>query len=351
MAVGRFAALLIGLAAGLGIALKPHFVLFWLAVECYLRRVRPESVAVVLVGLAYLAAVPLIAPEYFEVVRGMGGPYYDYLSNSLLVTALLGDGAPIPLVACLAYVAMRHTSRHPRLWTLLLVATVALYLSAVLQHKGWRYHYYPSMATGLLLLGCILADARRPLQAPLERVYAAVAASVTGGLAVWTVLACLLQAADPLNPRYDADPDIGRLLPLVREQSAGGKVMVLSWSMASSFPLLTDAGVEPASRFNAIWMLAAEYRERLRSPEPLRYRSRAEMSSLERYMNDAVIEDFRRHRPTLVLGLRPAPDLPEWGLRRLDHVGYFTRDSSFARLFADYAFMGEVGQYVVYRRR
>jgi hypothetical protein len=52
----------------------------------------------------------------------------------------------------------------------------------------------------------------------------------------------------------------------------------------------------------------------------------------------------------MVLALRAAPDLPQWGLRRLDHLGYFSRDTSFARLFADYGFMAEVGQYAVYRR-
>jgi hypothetical protein len=29
----------------------------------------------------------------------------------------------------------------------------AFYVSALLQHKGWRYHSYPSMGTGTALLG------------------------------------------------------------------------------------------------------------------------------------------------------------------------------------------------------
>jgi hypothetical protein len=29
----------------------------------------------------------------------------------------------------------------------------AFHVSALLQHKGWRYHSYPSMGTGTALLG------------------------------------------------------------------------------------------------------------------------------------------------------------------------------------------------------
>ena len=347
----------LGLAAGIGIALKPYFALMWIAVEAYLLLaarvrplVRPESAAVMAVGVLYLAAVPIVTPEYFQVVRTMAGPYYDFLSNDLWFTAFLGDGAAIPIVAALAWTALHRSARTRPLWDVFVVATLALYFSAVLQHKGWRYHFYPSIATGLLLLGLITLDVRRPVRAGVARVYLSMAGAVTGGLLVWTLLACMLQARDPLNPRYDADPDLARLAPVVRAQAGNGSAMMLSYSMASTFPLITYAGVESASRFNALWILGAVYRDRTRAAEPLRYRTVAEMGPLERYLNESVVDDLRRNRPEVVVALRAAPDLPQWGLRRLDHVRYFSRDSSFARLFADYGFVTEVGQYMVFRR-
>ncbi|HUF36793.1 MAG TPA: hypothetical protein VMN37_12635 [Gemmatimonadales bacterium] len=346
-----------GLAAGVGIALKPYFVFLWVAREACLLlrlgrayRLRREAVLVVLVGAAYLAAVARWSPEYFDVVRLMAGPYYTFLRNSLPVTALLGDGAVVPLAALLGYAALRRWARRPDLGMVLAAATAALYLSAVVQHKGWRYHFYPSIATGVLLLGLLALDLRRPVQGLAARVYAHLAAGVTITLAAWTALACIVQALDPHHSRYDADPDIARLVPVVRERAGGGGVMVLSWSMASTFPLVTYSGVRSVSRFNHLWIPGAVYHDAIYAEGPLRYREPAERGTLERYLTDAVVEDLEAGRPRLLLVLRPAPDRREWGLRRLDFLKYFGQDPRFARLFARYRHTGTIGEYWLFER-
>jgi hypothetical protein len=354
--VSRAEAITLGVAAGLGIGLKPYFVLLWLALQAYLwaamrpRRLTPESMAVVGVGVVYLVTVALWAPEYRQIVGLMAGPYYEFLSNTLLFTAVLGDGAVIPLAAGLTFVALRHLSRHPRLWAALMVSVVALYGSAVLQHKGWRYHFYPSMALGIVLLGLVAVDRRRPVTTRTERAYSVLAAAMVAGVGLWTAVACVLQAVSPLAPRYDADPDVGRLIPLVRDRAAGGSVMVLSWSIASTYPLVNYSGVRSASRFNSLWILGAVYRNQTMDAAPIRYRERAGMSPLETYLDDAVVEDLGRERPRLIVALRPAPDRPEWKLRRLNFIAYFLRDPRFARLFSRYRFVGEVGEYWLFER-
>jgi hypothetical protein len=356
--VSRPVKLAIGLAAGIGIALKPYFALLWLGLEAYLwaasrsRRLpfRVESLMVVGVGAAYLAAVVLWAPQYLDIVRRMAGPYYDFLSNPLGLTALLGDGAVIPLAAALGYVALHRLSRRPRLSAVLLVATIALYASAVLQHKGWRYHFYPSMAIGITLLASLVADLRRRPASLSARAYFGMAAALVAGTVGWTGVAAIVQSIDPLHPRYDADPDVGRLIPVVRGDGNGGSVMVFSWSIASTYPLVNYSGVESASRLNSMWILGAVYRERIMADAPLRYRERAGMEDLERYLNDAVVEDLARRRPRMLIVLRPAPDRREWGLRRLDFIAYFMGDARFARLFSRYNFTGEIGQYWIFER-
>lgn len=356
--VSRPVALAIGLAAGIGIALKPYFALLWLGLEAYPwaasrpRRLplRAESLMVIGVGAAYLAAVVLWTPQYLDVVRRMAGQYYDFLSNPLWLTALVGDGAVIPLAAALAYIALHRLSRRPRLSAVLLAATLALYASAVLQHKGWRYHFYPSMAIGITLLGSLVADLRRRPDSQAGRAYFGMAAALVAGTAVWTSVAAIVQSIDPLHPRYDADPDVGRLIPAVRGHGTGGSVMVFSWSIASAYPLMNYSGAESASRFNSMWILGAVYRDRIMAEAPLRYRERAGMGDLEGYLNDAVVEDLARRRPRMLIVLRPAPDRREWGLRRLDFLAYFMHDARFERLFARYNFAGEIGQYWIFER-
>ena len=346
-----------GLAAGVGIALKPYFVGLWLAREACLLlwlgrgyRLRLESLLVVLVCTAYLAAVALWSREYFDVVRLMAGPYHTFLRNSLAATALLGDGAAVPLAAMLGYAALRRHAGRPELWAVLAAATAGLYLSAVLQQKGWRYHYYPSIATGVMLLGLMALDHRRPLAGLAARAYAFIAAGVTITLGLWTVLACIVQALDPHHSRYDADPDVARLVPAVRERAGDGGFMVLSWSMASAFPLATYSGARSVSRFNHLWIPGAVYRDAIYGEGPLRYRAREEMGPLERYLGDAVVEDLEAGQPRLLLVLRPAPDQPGWGLRRLDFLKYFGQDPRFARLFARYRYVEMIGEYWLFER-
>jgi hypothetical protein len=73
------------------------------------------------------------------------------------------------------------------------------------------------------------------------------------------------------------------------------------------------------------------------------------MAPLERWFVDAVVEDLERASPTMILALRPGPDRPPYGLRRLDFIEYFLRDRRFARLFRRYTFERQVGQYWIFR--
>jgi hypothetical protein len=352
---GPRGSLLAGLAAGVGIALKPYFIVLWVALEALVllhrRSGRPwlrlETAMIVTVGLVYLLTVVFWARGYFDVVRTMGGAYYQFMHNSLATTALLGDGAQLPVVSLVAYLGLRSEARHRESWSVLACATAALWVAAVLQHKGWRYHFYPALCLGLLLLGLIVLD-RQPKAGRLRRLYAGVATVALWGVVLVTTAACVRQLADPRNPRYDSDPDVSRLVPIVA-RAAGHHVLMLSWSAASAFPLMMYAGVENASRFNHLWILAAEYWHELWQAAPIRYRTRDEMAPLERWFVDAVVEDVERTAPTMILALRPGPDRRPYGPRRLDFIEYFLRDRRFAQIFQRYTFEGQVGEYWIFR--
>jgi len=126
--------------------------------------------------------------------------------------------------------------------------------------------------------------------------------------------------------------------------------MVLSYNIGSTFPLVNYAGVESASRFPQLWILAAEYADRLKADAPLQYRKPAEMRPSERYLLESVVADFARHTPRLLLVLRNARDDQVNGLRRFDYLAYFGRDTRFAGLLEHYEFAENVGEYAVYRR-
>lgn len=353
--VSRAAAIVAGLMAGFAIALKPYFVLLPLAVEASLLparlalRTRPELPAAAAVLLGYLAAVVLWAGAYWGVIREMGTAYFTFLRESVLLTAVAGDGAGVALCAMLAYLALRGRGRRMPMAIVLLAATIGLFASAVLQQKGWRYHFYPSMGTGLLLLGA-LASIRPAARSLAARVYRAAAVAVLVCLPLSVVVGAVARMRDPLGPDHVADPDLPALAQLVRREAPGGTLLVLSSNMASAFPLVPESGVRWASRFPSVWMLAAAYQEEIASRRPLRYREPAARSALERTMSQAVTADLRRERPDLILVLRPGPDRWEWGVRRLDYLRYFEADPEFAREFEAYGYLTDVGEYRAFKR-
>ncbi|MBA3318679.1 MAG: hypothetical protein H0T50_11405 [Gemmatimonadales bacterium] len=348
----------VGLLAGLGIALKPYFLTLWLAVEAWLLvggRVRSladriEALLVVSVCLLYLAAVFVVTPEYRTIVAALAGVYFGYLSNSLLVTALLGDGAAVPIFALLAFFALRSVRGGGPLETALAVATAGLYLSAVLQQKGWRYHFYPSMATGMVLLGAMALTVRRRAPFRIQRIYAAAVRVAAVLVPAFVLAGCARQIAVGRDAPYPADPDLARLVQVVRDLAPGGRVMVLSSNMASSFPLVTYAEVGWASRFPSLWLLAAVYWDEVRAEGPVSYRPPRARQGLEQYLSDAVTQDLAMARPEVILVLRSSPDVQGWGVRRLDYLRYLGMDPRFERLFGEYAPVADVGEYRVYRR-
>jgi hypothetical protein len=354
----RPAALAAGAAAAIGIAIKPQFVLLWLAREGVVmvvqRRARPtvEGWLIVACGAAYLGAVALFTPEYLALVRELGGPYHQFIRNPLLVTALLGDGAAIALGALVLTVGLwRSGNGRAGLRLVLTAALVACYLSAVLQLKGWRYHFYPALSLAWMLLVVLALRARRPLSRWSDRLFVSVAGAAGLSIAAAAVAGCVRQAAAPLDPRYDADPSIGQLIPFARQSAAGRDLIVLSPNMASGFPLTMYAGARWPQRFSNLWPLVAAYDSAIESSAPFSYRDSAAMTGLERRVLSTVAEDLAGADAPLMLVLRTGPDEPRWGMRRLDLLAFLARDDRVAGLLDRYRRLGVAGQYDVYWRR
>lgn len=350
-------AIAIGIGAAVGIAIKPHFVLLLLAREGVLARSgsrrgpSPEGWTVVIAGLAYLAAAATLTPEYFALARELGTAYHQFIRNPLLVTALLGDGAALTIGALLLAVGLWSRSTRPLLRTVLVAAVLAFYVAAVVQSKGWRYHFYPALALAWILLVLLAVRLDRPLARWTQRLFAAAAGAGAAVVGLVAVVGCLLQAARPLDPRYDADPSLGLLLPVLREHARGRELMMLSPNMASGFPLAMYLGARWPQRLSNLWPLVAAYDSAIASPSPLVFRDPERRTALERRVLDIVAEDFERTDAPLLLVLRTGPDEPKWGMRRLDLLAFLSQDRRIARRLADYERAGPIGQYELYYSR
>jgi hypothetical protein len=347
-----------GIAAGLSIALKPHFVVVWIAAEVYdwARRGRrpalptPETWATLGSLAAYAAAVWLVTPEYLRVAADLGPAYHTYLQVPWVRLALLHPGAPLVWFALLSAVVARRYDRGSRAVTLLGIAVAACFGAGLAQQKGLPYHFYPAVGLAAFLLTFIVLAPARP-RTPIERIYRVAAGLVLAGVlavvAARTVVSCFGGTPGERRRRHETLA----LAKEIRERANGGAVAILSYHIASAFPLINYARVPLASRFPHLWLVPATYWNELSAEAPIRYRASDAMEPPERFLRRSVRDDLLRWQPRLLLVLRAAPDEPRYFLRRIDYLDYLSQQPELAQFLKSYAFVGDRGEYDLYQRQ
>ena len=349
-------ALVIGLLAGAGLSLKPYFVLLWLAIEGYLRLTRrvapwavtPETGAIAAFLGLYGIGMIVWAPEYLGLVRLLAGPYTRFLYDPFWHLLLTGRGALLTLFALLTVFALRRHARHPGLLAAFALGALVSLLAGAAQQKELRYHFYPSFALAIVLLGMVARDTEAAPRDWVRSVYRIVTVSI---LATAVVVVSAQNVVSAMGLTRGAEQvQLERVLPVVRALVAGQSVYVMSYHIGSAYPLINYSGARSASRFPQLWILPAAYMDQLAGSRPLRYHAPGEMSPSERYLNQAVFEDLRDKRPRVLVVLQHARDLQINGFRRLDYVAYFRRDSRIAKLLDRYQLAADLGDFLVYER-
>jgi hypothetical protein len=346
----------IGLLAAIGFALKPHFVLVWIALEG-LRRWRrtvksaipPETASVAGVLGAYVAIVYLTIPAYFNVVALLGPAYARYLHAPFVELLVLSPGAALILFAALALIALRRRLPDPELTAAFAVGTLGCFVAAAAQQKGLRYHFYPAFALAFVLVAMLV---RLPLPAGsrIERLYGAAARAAAIAVGVVALGGTAVTAAGGWAEERAKRAELSELVQLVQAKAGGRPIAVFSYHMESAFPLVSYARVPLATRFHHLWIIPASYWDSLAAPAPLRFHSLAEMSAAERWLNQAEREDLLAARPEVLIVLRPARDSVPNGPRRVHYIRYFSRQPELAEFFTHYRLARQIGEFDVYER-
>lgn len=340
------------LLAGLGFALKPHFLALPALVEgLVLLRVGPrralrDPVPWGMAGLwlLYLASIPVLFPDYFGYVVPLVWDYYLDLGAFSALAVLVSDKLGPGLLLLLAVLAVTARPRAGALAQALAAATAGAFLSAWVQHKGWTYHVVPIVmfgAAAIFTAGARWADRALPegrarAAAPALAMAACVALGLyaaRGGEAPWREL------------WFNWDKS-GRLTAWLKGEAYGERLLVLSPDIFPVYPALNYAQAQSTLRTMNVWLLQGVYAT---CPEGgARYRETWEMSRAEFFVYRTVSEDFARAPPAAVLISRH-PGIP-WCGREFDFVEYFGRHPLFAETWRRYRQTGEIEGYRLFTR-
>jgi hypothetical protein len=323
----RNEAVAVGLAAGIGMAMKPHFALLWVATELYLAfKVRPrsvlrtESLCILAVFITYVILTALSTPQFFH-LSGIASLYVHFGRGSL-ADFVLSPALWFLLIAAGAVWRLPQPPENARLSQMYLLGAFSLFVAALLQFKGWRYHWIPSEMLSLAALGAAL-----PLRSLLiPGVIAALAVLLTAG----TVRETRAELAG--HPYYQANT-----IPLLQTYARDGSYLVLAENPFAAFPLVTDSGVRWSSPYMCLWMIQALYPTFWRGP--IHYPPLEQRTAVEREMFDRIWTRVQREPPAVILLQRIGDGF--------DFATYFSADARFAGLFRQYAEAPPIGPYRV----
>lgn len=355
--VPRCYAVLLGIQAGLGVSIKPHFLIMALLVEVTLLAAgrwlnsrckkdspptsstpvlfAPENVALMLVVLGYLAHWLIVPAEMREAFFGRWLPMirehyevydvsYGRIAESIFRSPVAVTGLVATVLAAYAGVRFRFRLRN---YLLVFASLAGLGLLMVfVQKKGFGYRAIPFETAAAMALGLLVIQGERTLRRSLRRRSIRLPLTATtfaAGLLLVLLVAWLVATSG--TPRRNGPSAVRSLRRIVEERTRpGDPVLFVATSVDPAYPLLVQTNRKPGSRYLCCFPIAFFYAgcEAAGSQAP-RYRQWSNAPEPERRFLAELKQDVDRLQPRLII----VPDRPGWlGCPRwFNHFEYLTR--------------------------
>jgi hypothetical protein len=363
VAVRRGFAYLLGLAAGLAFAIKPHYGVVWLLLLAYrtwagrgrVAVLCKEDLVIMSVFVYYGLAVVVLTPNFLTMAQGSLRDYLAFGSHPLSYILLDDSPAIWYYVALIAWLLIGRAPRADVMGGALAAAGAGFLVAVALQHKGWSYHYYPVNGCAFLLalrtltLGPPVDESAPPLVRLIRGGAVGIYAVIVALFVIVELRATAERVWGPTTPRQALQLAAREA---VRRQTGARSILVISSQLRDGWPLVNDSGLECRASYSVMWFPLVYYRSYAGSSRETRYRSYDQMSPNERVAFDRVVEDLVLHEPDLLV-----LESPSLNQRRthfpggFDYLKYFGQDPWFAKTAARYVQVADVQGLKVLRRQ
>ncbi|MDX2102720.1 MAG: hypothetical protein SF002_09280 [Alphaproteobacteria bacterium] len=311
-----------GVVAGIGLSIKPYYLVPALLVEGGVLVVlgprrwlaRPELWGLAVAGSVVALGLATIARPWLSEIVPLVARHYADLGWETAWMVLSEEERP-QLLAALLLLMLVARARPAALFGLGALA------GAMLQGKGWDYHLLPAWAALLLALGLALDQWG-------GRLALALAGLLFG---VTLVLTTPLVAEGRHSHSLER-----RMTDLLRRDAGPGPVLWLTASIWPHFPAVLDARVRLSGPYMNLWLVQALYRSvPFEADGRPRYRSDAEASDDERAVRRHLRTALLRTPPTLIL-VAPAAEEVGFAGQSFDYLDWLATDPDLAPLLARY---------------
>ncbi len=352
----RGSALAIALVAGVGLALKPYFLAIPAAVELYLlvhRRWRttladPIPWTILAVALIHLVLMYTVFSTFGRFVMPMAIESYAPIGDQGWRQVLVSNVMAPTLVALLILGTFAVFLTRTMAARVLLAFGIGAALSAVAQAKGWPYHVLPALSVAILLAAFTLSqtiDRYLPISRSGHRLPVAV---ISATLMVLLYFQAALYTP-PFYKQREYNDSIGGVLRHIVEQNAPHRtIMTLSPGIYPFWPMLNYLHGRMTMRFLSMWVVQGVYAGC--EDFPALYNAPDDMGDTEKFVFDAVSDDFAKGRPDLLI-VDQIPGMPRCQGKVFDYLEYFQQNKVFATAFSDYEHLMDFDRYRIFKRK
>ena len=327
-------ALLVGAGAAAGFLLKHYFLGVPVLIELWLlaslrrdwRPLRPETLALGGLGIAYAAAILWGTPDYLTTVVPRLRLAYNASPVSLRQMFLPAQVAWLVTLIALLPQCRRLRGRIPPFTTALLIAATGFCAAWLIQHKGWPYQSIPTTGSLALAFAALLIEAWGRLGA------------FTRGRAGPVLLVPIALVLTPTQAPITPDNDIAPSLAGLRTGDTFALISTEGWT---AWPAAIDGGLRYVARYGQYWMLGAIDADAAGARDP----------RVKQFGRDVVRQtaiDYLCLPPQRIVVVRPDAS-GHATMVSADPLRLFLRDPAFARILAHYRRLPPHGMFDAYQ--
>lgn len=356
VALSRAGAITIGMVAGVALAMKPYYLAIPAAVELYLllrRGWRPTFAdpipwSIGLVAVAHLVSMYTIFADYGFVVMPLAIEAYTPVGDASWRDVLTSNVLGPTLIALVIFGLIAIVFTQTISARVLVMFGIGAALSAVAQAKGWPYHVLPALSVAIMLAALTVSqtvDRYLPISRGGHHLPVSV---ISATLMVLLYFQAALYTPPFYKQRQYEDSIGGRLAHVIEQNAPHRTFLVLSPGIYPLWPMINYVEGRMTMRFLSLWVLQGIYATC--DDFPALYNPPDTMGDPEKFVFDAVSEDFAREHPDLLIVDRIA-GIPRCQGKEFDYLEYFLQNRVFADAFEDYEHLMDFDRYIIYRRK
>jgi hypothetical protein len=324
------------LAAALGVCLKPHFVVYPIAVTlvrmAQTRSLKPilspANLTFLAVGLAYVGYVAAVHPTYlFEIVPIASYVYGAYKTDAGMLVAAVYPRVLLLLPVVLLALSARELRSIPVIPAALTAAALVCFVA---QGTAFPYHLIPISVFGMILTLLVLVRAKE-----FSPLVAAAALAIAG------------YAALGIKQGFPKFPAVEEVVGAADEVGEFDSFIALSSSLFVGPPVAMATGAEWVSRYPANWLVPGAIEELGFADCAVERERCATLNAIAARNRSDNIADMIRTEPELLIVEINSGFFPK---ALFDWLAFMDEDPAWAGVFANYREVAQTPRFRYFRR-